>query len=82
MSCQCNDEAAMKRTGLKKPSTLYLQVRAIAEELESWHAMAEYLGESTSDMVRRLLEGERRRLLDAGKRPPMRRRGLNGPAAE
>lgn len=63
----------MKRIGMPGASRVYLQVRTTREELESWHALAEYLGESTSDMVRRLVAAERRRLLAYGKRPPKRR---------
>lgn len=64
----------MKRIGMPGASRIYLQVRTTREELESWHALAEYLGESTSDMVRRLVGSERRKLLADGKRPPLKRR--------
>jgi hypothetical protein len=70
-----------RRPGTKSPSTVNLQFRATAEEADGARALAEYeneeagkAAESFSDMVRRLINAERKRLRDAGFRPPLKPR--------
>jgi hypothetical protein len=44
------------------------------EEGDGMHALAQYLGESLSEMLRRLYLQERSRVVAEGKRPPLRPR--------
>jgi len=68
-----------KRPDVPVPSKVLWQVRVTRDEDERAKALAEYLGESFSDMVRRLITSERRRLYDEGSRPPLKpRRVRNG----
>lgn len=68
-----------KRPDVHAASKVLWQVRVTRDEDDRAKALAEYLEETFSDMVRRLINAERRRLYDEGSRPPLKpRRARNG----
>jgi hypothetical protein len=80
-----------RRPDTSSPSTIPWQIRVTREEDDRAKALAEYRNdavgkpaESFSDMVRRLINAERQRIVDAGFRPPLkpkRAREHNGDGA-
>ena len=57
-----------KRNG----TTIIFPVRVTPEEHDELTALARYLGETAADMIRRLINDERARLVASGKKPPRR----------
>ncbi len=64
----------LKRLDQKGMSTRQMKFVVTPEEGDGMHALAQYLGESLSGMLRRLYVQERARLVAEGKRPPLRPR--------
>lgn len=76
-----------RRRNTTGPSTVNWQIRVTRDEDDRAKALADYensamgkVAESFSDMVRRLINAERRRFQDAGFRPPLKpkRQGTDG----
>jgi len=60
----------VRRLTTDDPSTIKMQLRVTPEERDEIRALARYLQLSMSDLFRKLLAEERRRLIDQGLRPP------------
>jgi cell division protein ZapA (FtsZ GTPase activity inhibitor) len=60
----------VRRLTTNDASTIKMQLRVTPEERDEIRALARYLNSSMSDLLRRLLAEERRRLIDQGLRPP------------
>lgn len=63
-----------KRLDQKGTSTVWAKARVTPEERDGMNGLAQYLGETLSQMFRRLYAQERARLVAEGKRPPLRPR--------
>lgn len=63
-----------KRMDQRGTSTRQMKFLVTPEEGDGMHALAQYLGESLSEMIRRLYLQERARVVAEGKRPPLRPR--------
>lgn len=63
-----------RRTDTNGNSDVRRQIRLTPEEAEEADALAAYLKTTFSDLVRNSLREKRRRLIDAGQKPPRRLR--------
>jgi hypothetical protein len=61
-----------RRLDVKSTSTELLTVRVTPEEADRIRGLAHYLRKSYAQMFRDFAAIERRRLLDEGKRPPLK----------
>lgn len=78
-----------RRPETRVPSTIPWQIRVTKDEDERAKALAEYRNdavgkpaETFSDMVRRLINAERQRIVDAGYRPPIKPRRARATAEQ
>lgn len=58
-----------RRVGQEKPSTVMVGFRLTEKERDEWHALAQEIGESLSDLVRRLMDEERARVKKKKRQP-------------